>query len=113
MAPRWATVTELIGQKLDGLARRCRQARRFGQGQKAFDSVNPLGCDDTELAQVSANGVALKAHLRCDGELKAHLRCDGELSLLAHQKVPRPMGHQNSLLILGLDRRRAGGTPLA
>ena len=65
--------------------------------------MDALGCDDTELAQVSANGVALKAHLRCDGEL----------SLLAHQKVPRPMGHQNSLLILGLDRRRAGGTPLA
>ena len=103
MAPRWATVTELIGQKLDGLARRCRQARHFGQGQKALDSVNPLGCDDTELAQVSANGVALKAHLRCDGEL----------GLLAHQKVPGAVGHQNSLLILGLDRRRAGGTPLA
>ena len=103
MAPRWATVTELIGQKLDGLARRCRQARRFGQGQKALDIVDALGDDNAEFAQVSANGVALKAQLRCDGEL----------SLLAHQKVPRPVGHQNSLLILGLDRRRAGGTPLA
>ena len=65
--------------------------------------VDALGCDDTERAQVGADGVALKAQLRCDGKL----------GLLAHQKIPCPVPHQRRLLILGLDRRRAGGTPLA
>ena len=55
MAPRWALVADLFGQKPDRLACGLGQARRAGQGQKALDSVDTLGHDDTELAQRSGD----------------------------------------------------------
>ena len=87
MAPRWATVAELVGEKLDRLVCRCGQRRLFGQGQQTFDIVNTLGRDDAVFGQMGADRVR-------------------ELGLLTHKELPCAMGQQHRLLILGLDRHK-------
>ena len=88
MAPRWATVAELVGEKLDRLAGGCGQGCILGQGQQAVEIVDTLGDDDPELAQMGADRVR-------------------KLRLLAHKEIPCAMGQQHRLLILGFDRHKA------
>ena len=87
MAPRWATVAELVGEKLDRLAGGCGQGCILGQGQQAVEIVDTLG-DDAVFRQMGADGVR-------------------KLRLLAHKEIPCAMGQQHRLLILGLDRHKA------